>query len=162
MDTPNRRATNFAGSWEDVCPHCGLKQETHRHVLAEFEGELLEHRMPCEPERAKLRRLADRQRQVGNGIVLVVWILIPLALLILEATSGIAGWVAFGLALVKLAIEAVKYFGNPDKWIPGHKEEAEKQRRIAHYFYHCERNPEGFARLQAENFGREEASKSQE
>jgi hypothetical protein len=26
---------------------------------------------------------------------------------------------------------------------------------MKHYFYHCERNPEGFARLKAENFERE-------
>ncbi|MFA5910641.1 MAG: hypothetical protein WC815_17820, partial [Vicinamibacterales bacterium] len=25
-----------------------------------------------------------------------------------------------------------------------------------HYYYHCERNPEGFARLRAENFDRDE------
>lgn len=31
-------------------------------------------------------------------------------------------------------------------------EKAEKERKMAHYFYHCERNPEGFARLKAENF----------
>ncbi len=26
---------------------------------------------------------------------------------------------------------------------------------MRHYFYHCERNPEGFARLKVENFERE-------
>jgi hypothetical protein len=28
----------------------------------------------------------------------------------------------------------------------------EKERKMAHYFYHCERNPDGFARLRNENF----------
>lgn len=32
------------------------------------------------------------------------------------------------------------------------KEKAEKQRRMEHYFYHCERNPDGFLRLKSENF----------
>ncbi len=35
------------------------------------------------------------------------------------------------------------------------KEKAEKDLKMKHYFYHCERNPEGFARLKAENFERE-------
>jgi hypothetical protein len=30
-------------------------------------------------------------------------------------------------------------------------EEAERQRKMSHYFYHCERNPEGFLRLRGEN-----------
>jgi uncharacterized membrane protein len=36
------------------------------------------------------------------------------------------------------------------------KEKAEKELKMSHYFYHCERNPEGFARLKVENFEREE------
>lgn len=33
--------------------------------------------------------------------------------------------------------------------------EAEKRRKMEHYYYHCERNPDGFARLRAENFKNE-------
>lgn len=32
------------------------------------------------------------------------------------------------------------------------QEKAEKERKIAHYYYHCERNPDGFSRLKVENF----------
>ena len=35
------------------------------------------------------------------------------------------------------------------------KEKVEKELKMMHYFYHCERNPEGFARLKGENFERE-------
>jgi len=35
------------------------------------------------------------------------------------------------------------------------KEKAEKELKMSHYFYHCERNLEGFARLKIENFERE-------
>ena len=31
-------------------------------------------------------------------------------------------------------------------------EEAEKERKMRHYYYHCERNPLGFQRLMVENF----------
>ena len=87
MNSPKTRCTNFAGSWDDICPHCGFTQLTHRRVLGEFDGEI---------------------------------------------TSPIVGALAFGLSLVKLGFEFVKFFGNPDKWIPGHKERAEKQRRNDH------------------------------
>lgn len=36
---------------------------------------------------------------------------------------------------------------------------AEKQRKMDHYFHHCERNPDGFARLKAENFEKEAAER---
>src|SRR5688572_5497611 len=133
MSSPKTRCTNFAGSWDDVCPHCGLKQGTHRSVLGEFDGEILEHRMPCEPERDKLRRATAARVRAGNLIVLVFWILVPLAILVLEFTSPIVGALAFGLSLAKLGIEFVKFFGNADKWIPGHKARADKQRRIDHF-----------------------------
>lgn len=38
------------------------------------------------------------------------------------------------------------------KVTPREEEKGEKQRKMDHYFYHCERNPDGFARLKIENF----------
>jgi hypothetical protein len=38
----------------------------------------------------------------------------------------------------------------------------EKQRKMEHYYYHCERNPLGFARLRAENFERDLSEKTRE
>jgi hypothetical protein len=35
------------------------------------------------------------------------------------------------------------------------KEKADKQSKKDHYYYHCERNQEGFERLKSENFRRE-------
>ena len=138
-----------------MCPHCGFKQETHRHIIGEVDGEILEHRMPCEPEKETLRRSWAARVRATKAIVLLFWILVPLAILVLEFTNPIVGVAAFVLSLLKLGVEFIKFFGNPDKWIPGHKAKAEKERRMAHYFYHCERNPEGFARLRAENFDRD-------
>jgi hypothetical protein len=44
---------------------------------------------------------------------------------------------------------------------PWEEAKAEKQRKMNHYFHHCEQNPEGFARLKAENFEREAAERTQ-
>ncbi|MFP4004391.1 MAG: hypothetical protein ACLFV8_11495, partial [Alphaproteobacteria bacterium] len=35
------------------------------------------------------------------------------------------------------------------------EKEAEKRRKMRHYFYHCERNPDGFRRLMIENLENE-------
>ncbi len=32
------------------------------------------------------------------------------------------------------------------------KDEEQKMNKMRHYFYHCERNPEGFLRLKSENY----------
>lgn len=42
---------------------------------------------------------------------------------------------------------------------PSEAAKAEKQRKMDHYFYHCERNPDGFARLKVENFEKESAER---
>ncbi|CAN5326043.1 hypothetical protein BH10PSE6_BH10PSE6_35210 [soil metagenome] len=42
---------------------------------------------------------------------------------------------------------------------PSEAAKAEKQRKMDHYFYHCERNPGGFARLTVENSERESADR---
>lgn len=43
------------------------------------------------------------------------------------------------------------------------REKNEIERKMKHYYYHCERNPEGFLRLKAENFRKwEEEEKEKE
>ncbi len=37
------------------------------------------------------------------------------------------------------------------RFCPAEEEKAEKERKMNHYYYHCERNPAGFARLLVEN-----------
>lgn len=34
---------------------------------------------------------------------------------------------------------------------PRELEKVERDRKMAHYYYHCERNPAGFARIKVEN-----------
>jgi len=126
-------------------------------VIGEVEGEILEYRKPCEPEKEKLRRGMIASVRSAKLLVLIFWILVPLGILILEFTNPLVGQIAFGLSLAKLGIECVKFFGNPDKWIPGHAAKSAKQRKMEHYYYHCEKNPKGFASLTAENFERDEA-----
>jgi hypothetical protein len=144
--------TNFEGDWNDICPHCGKKQLEHRTEFGPHNDVLYEHRMPCEPEKHMMRRATRQKVQTIRVLVFVGWILVPLVILVLGVTNALVGWIAFAFGLYKVAVESVKLFGNPDQWLPGHKAKREREARIRHYTYHCERNPEGFARLRAENF----------
>lgn len=40
------------------------------------------------------------------------------------------------------------------------EEKAEIERKRAHYFYHCERNPEGFLKLKVENFSKDDIART--
>jgi len=148
--------TNFEGSWNDVCQHCGKIQQEHRVTNGPYDSMLYEHRMPCEQEKEKIRREHSRMVLTAKTVILIGWVLVPFAYLLLQQFVTVVGWIAFSLGVLQLCVVTIKHFGNPDKWIPGHKAKMEKQRKAAHYIYHCERNPEGFARLRAENFERAE------
>jgi len=148
--------TNFDGDWSEVCLHCAQPQAVHRIIHGPFDGVLYEHRMPCEAEKKKMHHQTRRVVQTGKLIVLVGWILVPLLYLLLQQFVAVIGWIAFGIGIVQLLIFTFKCFGNPDRWIPGHAKKKEEEARHAHFIYHCERNPEGFARLRHENFERTE------
>lgn len=95
----------------------------------------------------------------GKIIVLVGWILIPLTLLLLQQFVPLIAGIALCYGLLKIGIEFVKYFGDPDRMIPGHKEKKEKESMHRHFIHHCERNPKGFARLMVENLKAENEKK---
>lgn len=149
--------TNFDGCWEDICPHCGKEQIEHRSIIGELDGVKYEHRSPSEAEKEKILREHRRVVQTGKIIVFIGWILVPFVIMLLQQFILIFGWLAFTLGLLKLGLETIKYFDDPDKWIPGYKEKMEKERREKHYIYHCERNQTGFERLKLENLKNEES-----
>lgn len=103
----------------------------------------------------------ERRRFVRSAqiIILVGWILVPFAYLLLQQFVAVIGWIAFGIGVLQLGVLTVKHFGDPDRWIPGHKRTNEEELRHAHFIYHCERNPDCFARLRSENFEREEKAR---
>jgi hypothetical protein len=89
-------------------------------------------------------------------ILFVLYILVPTAIIL----SGII-FPGFGIllaiyALFQVGITSIILFGDPEKWIPGHANKAEKKRKMEHYYYHCERNPEGFNRIFIENLKNDE------
>ena len=119
--------TNFKGDWSEICPHCGDIQEKHKVTYGPFEGILHEHRMPCEPEKNKIRKKYRQTALTVKLIILIFWVLVPLAYIILQQFSKEVGWIAFGIGIIQLVIVTIKHFGNPDKWIPGHKKKREEE-----------------------------------
>jgi hypothetical protein len=143
--------TNFEGSWDEVCPHCSRPRQEHRITHGPFNEVLYEHRMPCIAEKNKLHKERRRIVLTAKTLIAIGWILVPLVYLLLQQFVALIGWIAFGIGIFQLAMVTIKHFGDPDRWIPGHKKEKDDEFRKAQFIYHCERNPEGFARLRLEN-----------
>lgn len=72
-------------------------------------------------------------------------------LFIIPLVSKLFGLVAEIFSMGKNAIEFLKLSGKISR-TKREEEKAEIEARHRHYIHHCERNPEGFARLRNENF----------
>lgn len=88
--------------------------------------------------------------------VLTLWLaVIPASWAIIQYLGP--EWLAAAVLLYSLwqAVHAWRKIMGYAKPSRSDKEKSEKELRMQHYFYHCERNPEGFARLKIENFNRD-------
>jgi len=98
-------------------------------------------------------KFSQRRREIRRlKIALVLWFaVIPAGYAIFEF-FGPAWWGAIGLAIVlwQALKTALQIWGHA-KPSAKEKEKAERQRKMEHYFYHCEHNPLGFERLKVKN-----------
>lgn len=100
-----------------------------------------------------------KQVKAGWRLVFVWAVVVPLAVAVLEWWSDLLGLVVLAFAFIKAAVKALRLMG---KW-PKSEREEEKEAldlKMRHHHYHCERNPEGFERLKAENFRKEAIERS--
>lgn len=98
-------------------------------------------------------------RRAGWWLIFVWAVVVPLFVAVVEWSSDLLGLLVVGLAFVKAAVEALRLTGR----MPKSKRQLEKEdeeRRMRHHHYHCERNPETFEQLKAENFRREEIERT--
>lgn len=106
----------------------------------------------------ELRRDAEKHAkalQIG-WLLLFVWlVLVPVAVAILGFASVWVGAAALTYSLLKALVQALKMTG---KWPKSahERQREEEELRMRHHHYHCERNPEAFLKLRAENFENEE------
>lgn len=90
----------------------------------------------------------------GWWLVFLWAVVVPLGVAVLEWWSDYLGLTVLGYAFFKAATEALRLTGRLPK--SQHiKEKEDRELKMRHYHYHCERNPEAFERLKAENFHQE-------
>lgn len=89
----------------------------------------------------------------GWWIVSVWAAVVPASVAILEWWSDWLGVVVLLYSLYKAVEKALRLMGKWPKSKAALQKEAEET-TMRHHHYHCERNPEGFERLKAENFER--------
>jgi hypothetical protein len=105
----------------------------------------------------EVRKSAKRKwRQtavIGKAVVLFM-VVIPF---LIEVVSLGVAWLGYLLSAISITAGLHKV-AKASGWIKPSERKKQKEaeeRRMAHYSYHCERNPDGFNRLKAENFQRE-------
>jgi hypothetical protein len=111
---------------------------------------------------AEVKANANRQMQKTRKQNLILKFIIAIWLAVIPAawaTIQYLGpeWLALIVLLYSLwqAFRAARKLFWHIEPSQSEKEKADKELKMSHYFYHCERNPEAFARLKVENFERE-------
>lgn len=103
---------------------------------------------------AAATNLGERRRQIRIlKLILSFWLaVIPAALAVIEFLGPEwLGVIVLGYSLWK-AWQTGREIWGAKKPSRSKEQKAEKQRKMEHYYHHCERNPDGFSRLKIENF----------
>lgn len=116
------------------------------------------------PHRTGAQVIAEVQKQhkrmkAGWWFVFVWAVVVPVGIAVLEWWSDLLGVVVLAFAFIKAGHKALLLTGK----LPKSEREREKEAqelRMRHHHYHCERNPEAFASLKAENFRMEATERS--
>lgn len=102
-----------------------------------------------------------RKQNFVLKIILVLWVAVIPATWASAQHFG-PHWLELAVYIFALwqAFRAARKLFGRAKLTRSEEEKAEKERKMAHYYYHCERNPDGFAKLKAENFGKDLAERT--
>jgi hypothetical protein len=104
-------------------------------------------------EDAKAKRQIKRKQKAILITILMFWLAaIPATWSTVQYFGS--SWLALAVYIYELwqafrAARKLLGYGKPSQ---SEKRKTEKEQKMAHYYYHCERNPDGFSRLKAENF----------
>ncbi len=115
--------------------------------------------IPFKTEQQIREKLDRYYKDIRSGkrfilATVILWLLLPVAIEIWGISNPFISAGIIIYSVIKAAIALLKLLGILK---PNTKEleKSEKERKMEHYFYHCEKNPEGFIRLRNENFERE-------
>ncbi|SET23586.1 hypothetical protein SAMN05216389_10795 [Oceanobacillus limi] len=98
---------------------------------------------------------ASEMKKIKNLVdfTFYTWLFLSIIIAFIGWQSYWVGALAFGYSVYKTLDRALKVLGVKNK---RQIEKDEKERKMRHYYHHCERNPLGFAKLRAENFEKDE------
>ena len=102
-----------------------------------------------------------KEVRLGKKIILatlIFWLLVPLAIEIWGIANPFISTIIICYSFAKSIIALLKLLGKI-KPSAREKEKSEKERKMAHYYHHCEKNPLGFLKLKSENFEQEAREK---
>lgn len=129
-----------------------IQQKGDRYERAEVYADIpFRTQLELDQEIQESNKVTRRQIKLLRVIALTWFAIIPAAILIVGFASYWVGLLAFLYSLYKLGLEVAKILGWR-KASAAEKVKSEKEAKLEQYAYHCERNPEGFLRLKAENF----------
>lgn len=118
--------------------------------------------------KAEVHDLAERKGRMRKYLFLLSFffaVLVPLAFeIVFQAAGLVFGWIGVIGATIAIIVSFLK-IGKACGWIKRSQREigeAEKLRKMKHYYLHCEANPEGFNRLKFENFDKDIIKKNSE
>lgn len=123
------------------------------------DGEYLKNvyqNVPFRTQAAVHEAVERETRNTAKAARVIILFIVVVPVLIEIISLGVAwiGYILSGISITAGIYKAAKAFG----WLkPSEraKAKADKERKMAHYYWHCERNPEAFNRLKIENFERE-------
>jgi len=101
----------------------------------------------------KVMEDAIRQRRTVR-MILFLMVGVPVLIELLSLGVNWLGYLLSAVSILTGLYKALKAFGYV-KPTAGELAEQEKERKMSHYFYHCEQNPSAFSQLRAANFKRE-------
>lgn len=140
-----------------------LSEETFGRVTDEQLKQIYKG-LPFQTRKEKEEEAENKLKEKRNikkflDFTLLTWLFVLILISYLGWQNYWVGALAFFYALYKIIRRGFRLFGHKTK---KELENQEIERKKNHYYYHCERNPEGFAKLRAENFDLREKERIQE
>ncbi len=128
--------------------------KTKKHLQDVYQG------IPARTEKEIKADAVAQRKQIHRAkslLVLSLFIWFIVVPLVIKYFENLYVWFATILLFISYIQNAKKWLKHAGYIKPSEQEkrDAEKESKKNHYFYHCERNPNGFIRLKIENFDNE-------
>ncbi|OIJ14249.1 hypothetical protein BKP35_07040 [Anaerobacillus arseniciselenatis] len=144
-DNENNRVIK---TWEEV-----KKEDVPSDQLSDEYIDKVYKKLPFTNREENEKQADEKVKEMKNikrffDSTLYSWLIISITILILGLKSNIVAGIAFAYSLFKVIKRYLEIKGYKTK---KQREKAEIQRKMKHYYYHCEMNPRAFEALKSEN-----------